>query len=327
MNATFRAMIAVISFLALASSSPAEVALEEARGNVIARATVNRNVIALSEDLTLELEAEGPARLTVAPPQPLLTKSSAQAWRIRDLGWPIVENLGNGRQRWTQSFRLSPFEIGTKVEIALAPLKVRAGAAPELQINWQSAFAIHVTTSIVDPDPQSLRPIAGIEKLLAPAEDANSKDWRMLRAIFLGIVFSLMVVLLFVRQRRKTKPAFVQDANWALSELHELGQSQTSTENAFAHIADILRQFLSHRFNFPATRLTSAEVLIEVRRSDPRGELDREDLQFILERCDLAKFAPRLNEDAELRDQDEWIDRAIRFVRRTTSIDQTDPRS
>ena len=81
----------------------------------------------------------------------------------------------------------------------------------------------------------------------------------------------------------------------ALQELMRLQQTPNLTLNTsgyHAPLSDVVRRYLAERYSLPAMWQTTAEFLATV---DATGRLSAEQqtlVRDILERCDLAKFAP-----------------------------------
>jgi hypothetical protein len=308
----------ILMFLLLVAPEP----LEERRGDIIARAEIDRGEVPLSGDVVLTLTVEGPAPLEVAPPRPLLTKASAQAWRVKEPMLPTREVLAGGRrQLWRQEFRLSPFEAGPSVAVALAPLRVKAGGAAETPITWEKLLPVTVTTT-ARPDPKSLRDVTGVEAVPAPPA-APTQDRRLLLAAAGGFGLALLLLIvarLLARRRRRGAAPPVHDAAWAVRELAAL----PGAPGDFARVAEVLRLYLRHRFDVPAGLLTSAELRDALRREDRLPAPLDEELRVILERCDQAKFAEGADSAG---DAGAWIDLAWNLVERIDALVASNPSS
>lgn len=266
--------------------------------------------IFLSDSTTLTLALEGSAPLRVAMPEgpaKLLTAESAAVWRIRPAGRPKSESLGDGRERWTQSFRLDPFAAGNPVVIAFAPVKVKAGTdLNEQEVTWP---AVNVTVELerwkdagrddLERARQETR-ITGIETLppLAPP-DPGDVGWKV--AAVLGAVFALVVAAALMR-RWRAKPPPLPPGEWAERELArleaDLAEGRATTAAAADRTATILRGYIERRYALNATKLTTAELLASAEEAgwpaDSAGEL-----REILERCDRSKFAGVVPDAAE----------------------------
>jgi hypothetical protein len=305
----------ILLLVLLAAPEP----LEERRGDIIARAELDRGEVPLSGDVLLTLTVEGPAPLEVAPPRPLLTKASAQAWRVKEPALPTREVLPGRRQLWRQEFRLSPFEAGPSVAVALAPLRVKAGGAAETPITWEKLLPVTVTTT-ARPDPKSLRDVTGVEAVPAPPA-APTQDRRPLLAVGGGFGLALLLLIvarLLARRRRRGAAPPVHDAAWAVRELAAL----PGAPGDFARVAEVLRLYLRHRFDVPAGLLTSAELRDVLRREVKLAAPLDEELRVILERCDQAKFAEGADSAG---DAGAWIDLAWNLIERIDALMASNP--
>jgi hypothetical protein len=281
--------------------------------------------IFLSGSTTLTLALEGPAPLRVAMPEEpakLLTPESAAVWRIRPAGPPRADSLGDGRERWMQSFRLDPFAAGNPVVVAFAPVKVTAGTDLNAQeVTWPT---VNVTVELerwkdagrddLEKARQDAR-ITGIETLPPlPPPDPGDVGWKV--AAVLGAVFALVVAAALVR-RWRAKPPPLPPGEWAERELTrletDLAEGRATTAAAADRTAMILRGYIERRFALSATKLTTAELLASAEQAgwpaDAAGEL-----REILERCDRAKFAGDAPDDDEaagliLQSRD-WVKKA-----------------
>lgn len=315
-NVAAKSIATFLLFLLAPIGSEAGVVREEVRGAVTARATFDSDKASLSGDIALSLTVEGPQRVEVVPPRPLLTKASSQSWRVREMGLPLVENLEKGRQSWKQEFRLSPYVAGPKIEIELAPLKVKAGGALEMEINWSQSLEVEVTTSIAQPDPQLLRPITDIEPLpAAPAVPQVRRHWLIVLAVAIGAVATLAFVFMLAFRGGKRDEAIRHDAAWALLELAAIDRN-----NGFARLAEIVRLFLRDCLGVPATHLTTTELILSLDQVERIGPPASE-LRQILERCDVAKFNGNLDGSSDANDCAEWTERAKQFIRRLSSVE------
>jgi hypothetical protein len=306
------------SALALAAApdrSGAPIELKEERRGIVATAAIDADRVALSGAIKLVLTVEGPGRIEVEPPRPLLSKVSAQAWRVREMGLPTVQKLDGGKTRWQQEFQLSPFVAGPEIPIALQPLKVKADGV-EIPITWERSANIAVTTSITSLDLNSLRPITDIEPA-PPATPIEASDAWLIACVAGGSgLFIVLVAGFVVYRRRRSRPAEPRGAAWALGELARL----SGVPSDFARIADVLRLYLEDQSSVPATRLTTAELLAELQREDRLTPTIHDELRVILERCDLAKFAEGIDSSGTIGDAGDWLERARQFV---TAISQT----
>jgi hypothetical protein len=252
---------------------------------VVPSVSVQPNRIDLAETTTLTLALEGPAPLRVEAPaqaEKWLATRSALMWQIQPLGPPAVQKLDDGRERWEQSFRLSPFFHGDRVAITFAPIQVNG---QDVQFDTQT---LRVRKTIEDAKPENAVPITGIEPLPEiPPKPLDASGWPFLAV--LATVFALVVCIVLVRRRlAKTPP--IPPTDWADRELARLEVERIDTGLATERLAAIMREFVERRFDVSATRLTTAELLAACEAAEwPAERLAP--LRDSLERCDRAKFA------------------------------------
>lgn len=245
-----------------------------------ARAELDSSAVRLSGEVRLTLTVEGPGPLGVTVPKPLLTRPGV--WRNREDGLPLREVLPGGRERWVQSYRLSPLIPG-EPKVSLGPLTIRPAGGNDLTLTWDEDHlpAVKVTTSIESPSVESLRPPTDIEQLPPdPPIDDRSTGW--LFALVPGLLLASALLILF--GRRKQPPPTPRDAAWAMREL-------TAANVTADRTAVVLRQYLAYRFGIPAGFQTTPELAAALgteNRMPPEGVAD---WRSLLEECDAARFS------------------------------------
>jgi hypothetical protein len=257
-----------------------------------ARAELDAGATRLSGEVKLSLTVEGPGPLSVTVPKPFLTKSGV--WRVREDGLPLREVLLGGRERWAQTYYLSPLVPG-EPKVSLGPLTVRAGGGNDLNITWEEDKlpAVRVTTAIESASVDALRPPTEIEPLPPepPVED-HSAGW--LFAIVPGLLAASALLLLFAR-RKKTSPA-PRDAAWAL---RELAASDLTADRC----AVVLRQYAAFRFAVPASFQTTSELAAALGAENRLPADAVADWRALLEECDAARFSGTAASVAGLADR------------------------
>ncbi|MBO0698325.1 MAG: hypothetical protein J2P46_08030 [Zavarzinella sp.] len=245
---------------------------------VEARAELAAGEIRLSGEVKLTLTVEGPAPLGVTVPKPFLTK--ANVWRVREDGLPVREVLPNGREKWSQVFRLSPLVPG-EPKVPLGPLTVRPGGEQDLVIEWKAEPAVRVVTKIENPTPDTLRPSTDIEHLPPPPNvESGSSPW--LFAIVPVLLGLAVVGLLLGRRKRPTGAP--RDAAWAE---RELAAGNLTADRC----ASVLRQYLAYRFGVPAETRTTPELAAGLRADGRLPEGVVGEWQAFLDECDAARFS------------------------------------
>ncbi len=253
--------------------------------------------ISLSGELLLTVRVEGQAPLRVGASaqefqqEQIKAMLASGAWR-KCWAWgdPEVTELGQGRQRWQQRFRLDPLRDG-QFDLQPAPLSVAEGPeGPATQIKWKS-IPIRITTAIASPEVSELRDITPIEEL------PPGWCWRR-PALWIGLGSALMALLVgggqLLWRRVRRIPALPPD-RWALGELERIEAlalpAAAEVERYHTLISDVVRKYLELRFGLQAPQQTTAEFLAALARSSPLTPAHQALLHEFLERCDLAKFA------------------------------------
>lgn len=257
-------------------SFAAEVSLQ--RGDLRTGATIDvTHLEKLSQTLQLTLWAEGPGPLEVQMPKPIMAVPSI--WIVREAGLPLREVQANNRQRWSQTYQLSPLQLGPKVPIPLASWKVRAGGANDLAIEWnETMLFVRVESSVPNATLDSLREASNIEPLPPTvAPDRSFQGW--------FAIVPVCLVLAFILIRRGRRARTIQpphDAAWAMQEL----AGNVSADRC----AWIVRAYLSDRLGQATHALTTDELLRLLPPEAPWNDV-RPGLQNLLEGCDQARFS------------------------------------
>jgi hypothetical protein len=257
-----------------------------------ARAQLDVGEIRLSGEVKLTLTVEGPGPLSVTAPKPFLTK--AGVWRVREEGLPLREVLPGARERWSQTYYLSPLVPG-EPKVAVGPLTVRAGDGSDLNIPWEEDKlpTVRVTTAIESPSVDALRPPTDIEPVPPePPVEGDPVGW--LFAVVPGLLAASALLLLFAR--RKKPPPTPRDASWALREL-------ASADLTADRTAIVLRQYLAFRFGVPAEFRTTPELAAALGAGDRLPADAVADWRSLLEECDAARFSGTAASVARLADR------------------------
>ena len=259
--------------LLLAAPPPGAALPEQTRDGMTARLTVHvadagpQPGAAL---VLLTLQVTGGPRLEV---EPATLADPTDAWEARRNEWC---RLNDGRVTWTQAIRLTQKKPGPA---ALPDVTVRFRDGPAAA--WRAAEWVDLLKTARD----SLSP----ER--APAAPPASV-W----AAWAGLTAALLALAALVwgwRRRRSPRPA--PPDRQALLELRRLEKSAlTDLDSPSYHTAlsDVVRRYVADRFGWPATRQTTAEFVAGAARTGRLSSDQQASLRDLLERCDLAKFAP-----------------------------------
>ena len=256
---------------------------------VMSEAKPDRTEVRLSESVRVTLTVDGAAPLRVELPAELLDEPSAAVWRLRPAGPATVQDLPDGKQRWSQPYRADPYQPGEKLRLGFAPARAFVGADPQPQpVEWPEV-TITVTTE-VRGDLAEVRPPTGIEELPPPPpRPVPTWEWA---AWGVGLAAAVTAVGVLVRRFLRRKPAPLPPREWAERELDRLAAEHPDGPAFAERLSAVLRRFVELRSPLPGTKLTTAEL---VARLGPEAGWPVEvlaDVTNVLDRCDVSKFAP-----------------------------------
>ena len=206
--------------------------------------------------------------------EPATLADPVNAWEADRNEWCTPTD---GRVTWTQAIRLKQVKPGPA---ALPDVKVRFRDGPSAA--WQEAEWVDLLKTARDAPPPELSPPAAAGPSWLP--------WAGLAAV----VLALAAVAWGLRRRRSAQKVLPPD-QWAMGELRRLESNGLTDRSSAAYhtaLSDVVRRYLTERFDLPATRRTTAEFLETVARTGRLSAEQQALLRDFLERCDLAKFAP-----------------------------------
>ena len=248
------------------------------------RAEHDRPNLALSDVLYVSLAVEAGPGLKVEAPARLLASS---AWSILRRGQPTTKQLETGRVRWQQSFTLAPLAPGAHT-LDVAPLRYRDSASDWQTATWEP-IAISVETQIKSADVALLRDITSVEEVSPPEPGAR---WAWLLVIP-GAVAVLAAGLALRRKRRTSRVSTPAEVAWReLERLTARGLPKKGKGRSFTILlVGVVRRYLERRYDLPARRLTSDELLARL-EGVALDESARQTLREFFVAADVARFAP-----------------------------------
>ncbi len=265
-------------------------------GAALCRLHFSSTAIALSESIELTLTIEGPAPVEVDRTDRFIDSAS---WRVLAEP-PVVRATVEGREQWSQTFRLMPLETG-ETRLSFQPLALRTGSeVKERTLRW-APVSIRVSTVISVADLSAARPLRGFEPLASPDESSTRGRGVWVLAIsVVGLVLLTGWVYRLGRRRRlrQTEPTAEQRALRAL----EAAAACPSAETGAQMVADAVRRFLQEQFGISATCQTTTEIVQEMTR-DPRVSKEvATATEHLLRDCDQKRFAGRRWESSPVED-------------------------
>lgn len=195
-------------------------------------------------------------------------------------------------------------------------MKMRVASGRLLLIVLTAAASVaRAQVNLGAPTGAETSPPPPIHDIRPPLDVFPYPMWMVVTAgavalVALGLLTALTVQL--IRKAPKVVPPTPQEI--ALMRLKEAEAEVTGAEPyAFSiRVSDILRQYVSARYNLHATEQTSPEFLADAARSPHFTAADKRLLAEFLERCDLIKFA---HVDATADDNKALLEQAVRFVK------------
>jgi hypothetical protein len=277
--------------LLLAGGSGSEIRLQSGKAQAVLgfdQKENDRPQIRLSSAVRVTFTVEGLSPVEVNP-----WKMESEHWQARPLSPPEVEKLGGERERWRQSFRLSPFTPGKEVVLQLVPLQYREEDGPLQDASWKP-IAVGVLTRWTNPTLADAEDITPIEEL--PPDEGVSFVAILIWAGSTLLTAGMVALLAWraSRWRRRPRPKLPPE-RVASSELDRLlaldlpGQGEAG--RFFTALGDIVRRYLDERYGLQTLRQTTAECLGAVRQAAAVAEEQRERLRGFLEACDRVKFS------------------------------------
>jgi hypothetical protein len=278
--------------LLLAGGAGSEVRLKSGKAEAVLtfdQADNGRPLIRLSSAVCVTFTVEGLPPLEVSP-----WKMDTEHWQARPLAPPEVVKRNGGRERWRQTFRLSPLAPGKDVELQLPPLHYREQDGPLQDAAWKPV-AVDVLTRWTNPTLADAEDITPIEEL--PPDEGVSLVTILIWAAGLLMAAVALLVWRVSRRRRRTRPK-LPPGQVAAEELERLlaldlpGQGEVG--QFYTSLSDIVRRYLDERYGLQTLRQTTAECLAAVAEATGVAAEQRERLRGFLAECDRVKFSGAL---------------------------------
>jgi hypothetical protein len=252
------------------------------------QAANGRPQIRLSSSVRVTFTVEGAGPLEVGS-----WKMETEPWQSRPVGPPEVSKLSGGRERWRQTFRVSPSSPGKDEALNLAPLHFREQDGPLQDAAWKPV-AVDVLTRWTNPTLADAEDITTIEEL--PPDEVVSVGsvlvWAGITVLAVGAV--ALLVWRATRLRRRT-PSKLPPGRVATAELERLLALDLPDRGEvgpfFTTLGDIVRRYLDERYGLQTLRQTTAECLAALGEATEVNAGLPELLRAFLEECDRVKFA------------------------------------
>lgn len=165
---------------------------------------------------------------------------------------------------------------------------------------WVCAENLQLQTPNTPPLAGSNTPLS-LEDIQGPVSIAEPVNWWMYCAISLGIVMSLVLLLWFLKRRKKTipPPSF---AKIALQKMEDISPLQKDDPLLYvSKISIITREYIEKRFSIPSSKTTGQFFQSLEKSSQIPQAYDHDFFKKFFSLFDMAKFAQRSPTSEEIK--------------------------
>lgn len=282
------------------SQSPAtDAATAETPSPVELTGSVDRASAGLGQTVVLTVDVSYPANIDVT--LPAAEGLDFAPFEVRD-AVVTPQPLANGRKVVRYTVRLAAYDTGKQI---IPPLKVDYKSGDKTTQTAQSApIPIEVERAYAAPQPppqqQSQQPpqptVPDIKPIKEPG-DVPTPPWMYAAAGAAALAVVLVIgfgVRALVRRLRQRVIVPTTPHGIALASLDALVAANLPAQGQmkahYERLAEILRTYLSQRFDLAVLEHTTAEVVALMRERNFEDAL-RTDVRLVLDEADLVKFA------------------------------------
>ena len=205
--------------------------------------------------------------------------------------------------RW--SWRLWPAQEGTwaipEIEIESLPTE---GTQHPVRYQGKTEMQTFTVRSFFQSDPQNPQPpVLKVNQELPPSPFTKTWIW-----LLLGGVAVILGVLGYLFYKRSKPPVLVEEEEApnqrALRRLQELKHfiltNPRQVQHYYLALSEIFREYLENQFDFPASSMTTQEILPLLQSETPYTSEEHEQIVFLTNKSDLVKYAKGLSNRAEM---------------------------
>ncbi|MBT5876882.1 MAG: hypothetical protein HOH43_25900 [Candidatus Latescibacteria bacterium] len=292
MGRLLRLGLPVILILALSTPVAAQVSVTD---SLHISARVDQERMTVGDALIYTIVVNSPPSAVVEWPD--LTKTIGP-FDVRSFEHDGPHAIDNGQFADTLRYALTVFEVGAHTippfELPYTlTVSARESDASRLAIADSLEIAV---VSVIDDEATDIR------DLKDPAELPDSIPWYVW-VTSLGLMLALVAAAVYYYRRRGREEAVPEaPAAEARKPAHELAYEELASlaekglvdqgmvANHYTELSEIIRRYLSRRYQILAMEITTTELLEGLNDKDFR-DTDRELLANLLGECDLVKFA------------------------------------
>ena len=231
-----------------------------------------------------------------------------------------IDTIKNGDEiTYKQEYHITGFDSGRFYFPSFQFAFIKSGAKDKKIINTDS-LAIFISRVPVDT-AQPIKPIK--EPVPIPDKIKNLLWYYILGG--LALIAIALAIFFLIRSRKKKgefekiqlKPPY-EEAMLAIEKLRkDRLWEKGEVKEYYTAITDILRRYISRRWNNDAFEMTTAEIMRAIKREKVEGP-ERRQLKAILELADLVKFAKHLSVPEE---NTRALEQASAFINATRPVE------
>jgi hypothetical protein len=272
--------------------------------------TLDTNAILIGEQISFKIEC---VDIEKAINWPLFNDNIVDGIEIisrSEIDTISNSNTDKNTYSFSQEYLITSWDSGAYY---IAPIKLNSNLSTE-------GLLLNVMSVSTDQNSE-IKDIK--EPLDAEYEFKDFMIWIILLLTIILIVYLLKKYVFNTKDKvekkiiKKIIPAHIT----ALKELNHIEQKELwqsgKIKQYHSGISEILRKYMEHRFQFIALELTTDEILSHIKNNISREEYV--ELQQVLQRADLAKFAKSKPNEEENKQS---MELAKRFVDKTKKINE-----
>ncbi len=267
------------------------------------RSDDDKPALALADVLHVVVTVEGGQGLQVEAP---VRPAAGSSWQVLASSVANAKPGEDGRMRWRQTLTLAPTAPGEQ-KVELTPLVYQDGRAGPRTAAWKP-FSVTVETQIKDADARQARDITATEDLPAPPA-GPAVPWTLLAVAGVLALLTLTGAGLALRRRRGPPPTSpVQKALRECDRLVAMRLAEKGKGRSFVTLlTGIVRRYLERRFDLPARRRTTAELLAAVDAREDVPVEAKHTLRGFFEQADRVRYAGQPVDEGRCRELAEQV--------------------
>lgn len=187
-------------------------------------------------------------------------------------------------------------------------------------INSREYYTPSYKVTVIPVSIDSIRtPLFDIKTIVKVPK--NSWDYLQNYWQYIVLIIFIVAIIIYIVIRRKNKKSIVHKTHpevLAIERLKKLKKTNYLDKNLYkqyySELASILKEYMEARWDFPATKLLSDDLLECLKKERWVDEQEAENLSAIFKTSDLAKFAKFKPTPEETKIN---MDKAINFINQT----------